>query len=414
MRLLSPAILCVLLLLLSCSHMEYALRQKGYAGIRRPWIRVRVLQGKEGVTISAKRSFIVRTRDANNEKSAYYSATPVVVRAAGGELTLLDQQGNLLEQRLSGVTIIADRKELLLLNNRQFRGIFEFHPLKGDSFYTVNVLNVEDYLCGVLQPEIGNRTEEEFEAVKAQAVAARTYAFVTEGKYPDREYDLINDIGDQVYSGVVGEQNITNRAVKDTRGEVLVYGENLIDAYYHSTCSGRTDNIEEVWDKGARPYLVGVTDDDFCRWSKFFDWNEFYPTAEFLDHIRSYLKTTGGDAGKIGERLLDAKLTDRTTGGRVKTIQITTERGSVVFRKDQIRWAFGRHDKPGIMPSTNFEIYLDRNEAGVVQQVHITGYGYGHGIGMCQCGAIGMARYGRTYQQILTHYYTGVRIRKLY
>lgn len=414
MRLLSPAILIVLSLLLSCSHMEYALRQKGYDGIKRPWIRVRVLQGKEDVTISAKRSFIVRTWDANNEKSAYYSATPVVVRAAGSALSLLDQQGNLLEQRLTKVTIIGDRKERLLLNNRQFRGIFEFHPLKSDSFYTVNVLNVEDYLCGVLQPEIGNRTEEEFEAVKAQAVAARTYAFVTEGKYPDREYDLINDIGDQVYSGVAGEQNITNRAVKDTRGEVLVYGEDLIDAYYHSTCSGKTDNIEEVWDKGARPYLVGVTDDDFCRWSKFFDWNELYPTAEFLDHIRNYLKTTSGDVGKIGKRLLDAKLTDRTTGGRVKTIQITTERGSVVFRKDQIRWAFGRHEKPGIMPSTNFEIYLDRDDAGVVSQVHVTGYGYGHGIGMCQCGAIGMARFGRTYQQILTHYYTGVCIRKLY
>jgi stage II sporulation protein D len=188
----------------------------------------------------------------------------------------------------------------------------------------------------------------------------------------------------------------------------------LIDAYYHSTCGGSTDNIEEVWDKGARPYLVGVADSDFCRWSKFFDWNELYPTAEFLDHIRNYLKTANGDAGKIGERLIEATISDRTAGGRVKSIQITTDRGSVVLHKDQIRWAFGRHDKPGIMPSTNFVIKLDRDENGVVQQVHIVGCGYGHGVGMCQCGAIGMARVGYTYQQILTHYYTGVRIRKLY
>lgn len=415
MRLIARSIsLVVVTLLLSCSHMEYALRQQGYEGIRRPWIRVRVLQGKDAVTVTNKRSFVVRTWDINNEKSAYYSATPVVVKAAGGVLNLLDQTGNLLEQRLRKVTITGGRKELISLNGKTFRGIFEFHPLQADSFYTVNLLNIEDYLCGVLQPEIGNRTEDEFEAVKAQAVAARTYAFVTKGKYPNREYDLINDIGDQMYTGVGGEQNITNRAVKDTRGEVMVFGDELIDAYYHSTCAGRTDNIEEVWDKGARPYLTGVTDSDFCRWSKFFEWNEIFPTTEFLEHIRSYFAATTGDKGKVGQRLVDVKLLDRTAAGRVKTLEVITELGSVALRKDQIRWAFGRHEKPGIMPSTNIEVYLIRDDQGEVQQVHVTGYGYGHGIGMCQCGAIGMARFGYDYRKILTHYYTGVSIRKLY
>jgi stage II sporulation protein D len=413
-RLLIAVFLSTLLLSLSCSHMGYALRQQGYDGLKRPWIRVRVLQRDADVTISAKGSFVVRTWDTNDEKSAYYSATPVVVKAADGRLNLLDQKGNLLEQRLRKVTIIASPKKRLRLNDQLFHGIFEFHPLKSDSFYTVNVLNIEDYLRGVLQPEIGNRTEDEFEAVKAQAVAARTYAFITKDKYPDREYDLINDIGDQVYTGIAGEQDITNRAAKATRGEVLMYENDLIDAYYHSTCGGRTDNIEEIWDKGMRPYLVGVADSGYCRWSKFFEWNELYPTAEFLDHIRDYFKTVNGDAGKIGERLIEATISDHTTGGRIKAIQLTTDRGSVVLRKDQIRWAFGRHDKPGILPSTNFAISLDRDEDGVVQQVHIIGCGYGHGIGMCQCGAIGMARAGYTYQQILTHYYTGVRIRKLY
>ncbi|TFH65741.1 MAG: SpoIID/LytB domain-containing protein [Candidatus Zixiibacteriota bacterium] len=413
-RLLIAVFLSTLLLSLSCSYMGYALRQQGYDGLKRPWIRVRVLQGNADVTISAKGSFVVRTWDANNEKSAYYSATPVLVQAVGGVLNLLDQKGNLLEQRLRKVTITPGPKKTPYLNNRTFHGIFEFHPLKSDSFYTVNVLNIEDYLRGVLQPEIGNRTEDEFEAVKAQAVAARTYAFITKDKYPDREYDLINDIGDQVYTGIAGEQDITNRAAEATRGEVLMYGDDLIDAYYHSTCGGRTDNIEEIWDKGMRPYLVGVADSGYCRWSKFFDWNELYPTAEFLDHVRDYFKTVNGDAGKIGKRLIEATISDRTTGGRVKAIQLTTDRGSVVLRKDQIRWAFGRHDKSGILPSTNFAISLGRDEDGVVQQVHIIGCGYGHGIGMCQCGAIGMARVGYTYQQILTHFYTGVRIRKLY
>jgi stage II sporulation protein D len=394
--------------------MEYLLRQQGYSRIKRPWIRVRVLQGDTAVTISAKGSFIVRTWDVNGEKSAYYSASPVIVKAESGTLFLFDPKGHPLEQRLSKVTIIGDRKKLLYLNGRSFRGIFEFHPLKSNSFYAVNTLNVEDYLRGVLQPEIGNRTEDEFEAVKAQAVAARTYAFVTKNKYPDREYDLVNDIADQVYTGVAGEQRLTDKAVKATHGEILKYGNEVIDAYYHSTCSGRTDNIEEVWEKPARPYLVGVADSDFCRWSKYYEWSEHYLTAEFLNHIRSYLKTGNGDAAKIGDSLYGATIGDRTTGERVKSIRITTERGSVVFRKDQIRWAFGRHEKSGIMPSTRFELDIERDENGAVRQVTVSGYGYGHGIGMCQCGAIGRARSGFNYRQILQHYYAGVRIERLY
>ncbi len=410
----SVVLLAVLLLSLSCSHMRYALRQQGYDGLKRPWMRVRVLQGTADVTIGAKESFMVRTWDRNNEKSAYYSASPVVVRAVAGSLSLLDQKGNTLEQHLRKVTVIPKPKKTLNLDNRAFRGIFEFHPLRSDSLYAVNVLNIEDYLRGVLQPEIGNRTDDEFEAVKAQAVAARTYAFVTKNKYPDREYDLINDIVDQVYTGIAGEQNITDRAIKTTRGEVLMYGNELIDAYYHSTCGGRTDNIEDVWEKGVRPYLVGVADSDFCHWSKFFEWSEVYPAAEFLDHVRDYVRAAGGDPDRVGERLLEATTSTRTDGGRVRDLQLSTERGSIVLHKDQIRWALGRHEKSGIMPSTNFVISLDRDSDGATQQVRINGYGYGHGIGMCQCGAIGMARAGYPYQQILTHYYTGVHIQKLY
>ena len=394
--------------------MQYALRQQGYENLKKPAIRVRILQSDKSVTVAAKGSFIVRTWDVNHEKSAYYSASPVVVKAQAGLLSLLDQKGNRLEQKIRKIAIISDVKSWLFFNGKKFRGMLEFYPEKNDVFYTVNVLNVEDYLRGVLQPEIGTRTSDEYEAVKAQAVAARTYALVTRNKYPDREFDLVNDIADQVYIGVDGEQTNTNKAVKQTRGEVLRYEGELIDAYYHSTCSGRTDNIEEVWDKSPQPYLKGVSDNDFCRWSKFYDWNELYPASELLDHIRDYLRANGGKTAEVGKKLKDISIVDKTAGGRIKSINIITDAGSVALFKDQIRWAFGRHDKPGILPSTNFETHLDRDESGTVYQVQVTGYGYGHGIGMCQCGAIGMARFGYDYAKILTHYYTGVRIEKLY
>jgi stage II sporulation protein D len=394
--------------------MEYAVRQQGYDGLKKPIIRVRIIKSQGNVTVGAKGSFIVRTWDVDSAKSAYYSGSPIVVKAEAGTLNLFDQRGNPLEQRLRKVTVIAAEQKWLWFNDKKFRGVLEFYPETGDAFYGVNALNVEDYLRGVLQPEIGTRTDDEYEAVKAQAVAARTYALVTKGKYADKGYDLINDISDQVYIGVEGEQGNTNKAVKQTRGEVLKYGGELIDAYYHSTCAGRTDNIEEVWEKQERPYLKGVTDNDFCRWSKFFEWNEVYPVAEFLDHIREYLRANGGDIAKVGSVLKGATIIDHTTGGRVKVIKIETNSGAINLFKDQIRWAFGRYEKPGIMPSTNFEISFERGEQNEIRQVQVIGYGYGHGVGMCQCGAIGMARFGWDYRKILTHYYTGVRIEKLY
>ncbi|MCK4857724.1 MAG: SpoIID/LytB domain-containing protein, partial [candidate division Zixibacteria bacterium] len=316
---------------------------------------------------------------------------------------------------LRKVTMIPQKKgEKLWINGKVFRGIFEFWPEKRGGFCVVNVLNVEDYLRGVLPPEIGKRNKDEFAALKAQAVAARTYALSTKDKYADKEYDLINDIRDQVYTGIAGETDQTDKAISKTRGEALTYWGELIQAYYHSTCSGQTENIEEVWEREPIPYLRSVKDADFCHWSKFYDWNELFDTAELLQNIRSYLAENNRPTGLVGDTLRDLKITAKTTTGRVRSVTVTTDKGSIILHKDQIRWAFGRAGTQGIMRSTNFTLDLERNGDGSVGKVHVTGYGYGHGVGMCQCGAIGMARAGFDYQAILKNYYTGVKIEKLY
>lgn len=404
----------IIFLVSSCARMNYALRQEGYDKLKQPIIRVRVLHTKDKVQVGTKGDCVIRTWDVNDEKSAYYSAVNVVVKPDGPLLSLYDLQGNQLESKLRRVTVVADKKSWVWLDKRKFRGIFELYPDGHDTMYVVNVLHVEDYLRGVLAPEIGRRKPEELEAVMAQAVAARTYALATRNKYPSKEYDLVNEILDQVYTGVEGEQRLCDVALKQTRGEVMQVDGKLIDAFYHSTCGGHTDNIEEVWEKDPKSYLKSVDDDTFCNWSKYYVWDETFPAATLLSNVRSFLKSTGRTQSHLGNQLKDIKIESRSPGGRIVVLKIVTEAGTTTLGKDIIRWAFARPGLPGILRSTNFEIELTRDAGNAIKTVLLHGRGYGHGVGMCQCGAIGRARAGVKYRDILTHYYSGVQIQKLY
>jgi stage II sporulation protein D len=409
------SILIILVLATGCNRLEYVDKHLGYDDLRKPLIRVCVFVGDGNIVLGAEASYVVRAWPDSGGQEIYYSASPLKIKSEHGLLSLLDTYGNLLERSIRKATLTPQKSQgPLLINGKRFRGILELYPQMDGTYYVVNVLNIEDYLRGVLPPEIGKLRENEFEAFKAQAVAARTYALATRDKYPDKHYDLINDIRDQVYTGIDGETDATNKAIDQTRGQAITYNGELIQAYYHSTCAGSTDNIEEVWDRDPLPYLRSVTDDDFCKWSKFYDWNELFTVREFLDHIRTYLSERGSGAERVGSKLIDLQIVDHTPAGRVKSVQLETDKGTVMLYKDQIRWAFGRSDSPGIMKSTNFVVDLDRGPDDSVQKVRITGYGYGHGVGMCQCGAIGMARVGYGYRDILTHYYAGVKIEKLY
>jgi len=394
--------------------MLYVQEQMGYSRLKRPLVKVRILHNAAKVRIGAKGNCIFHAWSKDGEKSTYYSSDPLRVRSNGDALEITDTEGNPIETNLSKVVALAEVKSWLYLNRKKFRGILEIYPDDQQGLYVVNVLHIEDYIKGVLPPEIGVRTPSEYEAVKAQAVAARTYALVTGDKYPDKNYDLVNDILDQVYQGWAGERYDTDKAVHDTRGEVITYKDKMIDAYYHSTCAGYTDNIEYVWPKPPEPYLKGVVDDTFCAWSKYYTWDESFSSRKLLENIRTYLEQNDRSTTRLGNALKDLKVVSRSGGGRIQDLKVTTESGVVSLAKDEIRWAFGRPSGKGILRSSNFRFKLQTGKFGNVDSVFISGRGYGHGVGMCQCGAIGRARAGQDYKTILKHYYTGVQITKLY
>jgi stage II sporulation protein D len=383
-----------------------------------PVVRVRLPFTETEYTISGKGRFIVQGTTLEGAEVTYYCAQPLRLTVSAGIWELAEQGGTVLETSLVRVAVRGKNpSDYLLINEQPYLGslVFYLPREQGDPPLVINRIHVDDYLLGVLPPELGQRTLREFEAIKAQAVAARTYALSHLGQYEGEEYDLRADHHDQVYIGLSAADELYRQAVKQTAGEVLRYNGDLIEAYYHSTCGGFTDEITAVWDKDPQPYLVMTDDDSFCAWSKYTEWSETWSTAELKENLLAYLQTAAEAPFIFFDRILSIRTEGRTPGGRVQRLVILTDRGTWRLDTDEIRWALGRPSTGGpILESARFTLFPEYAEDGTLGRLTAVGSGYGHGVGMCQCGMIGRARAGQDYRRILAHYYPGVEIKKSY
>lgn len=277
----------------------------------------------------------------------------------------------------------------LQFNGRPYRGALLFRP---DA--VVNVLPLEQYLYGVVAREIGGRTE--IEALKAQAVVARTYALahLRNGEFGDG-----TDF--QVYAGARGETAEVRRAVDETSGQVLQWQGRLARyVCYHSTCGGRTEDNENVFLTAPIPYLRSVA----CTL-------DAAPVAEGLRlgaeaeppaacNASSYFRWT---ASWPAWQVRDAEILQRSAGGRVTRLRVNGR----ILAGDDIRRGLKFRDARGRLVnlySTCFELFH------VGDRVEARGAGWGHGVGLCQWGARGMARGGIPYQRILAKYFPGTEL----
>lgn len=405
--------LALLILLWSCGTVPGLQEESTGSLIRLPFVRVLLDERADGVTVGADASFGIECLKAGQQQ-VFYSGQPVTVRTVDTRLVVYNYKNEVIRDSLDEVNILPrGNRNRVHYNQKRFRGIFRMLP-RGEAVRVINIVYMEDYLRGVVPPEIGKRVEGEVEAVKAQAVAARTYAMAHLKQYDNEPYDIKSSIMDQLYDGVTVEDPVVNEAVDKTAGCVVMYHDQLIDAYYHSTCGGRTDDINQVWERQEVPYLKSVDDGTACSWSKYYTWKEDFTEEQLRGRVEHYLTSDRGRDFRIG-RITDVFVGDRTPGGRVKSLVVQTLDQIYRFQKDRIRWVIGRTSNPDlILPSDNFEIDLHKDAAGQITSITFRGRGYGHGVGMCQCGAIGHARDGWTYEQILTHYYTNTNLKTLY
>ncbi len=405
--------LCLMILVWSCSNIPGIKDEEPGSFIRVPFVRVLLGETSESSTLGANHAFAIECI-ALGEQSIYYSSKPVKVWANGRTLTVENHNGLVLQDELDEVNIIPRGNDnRIKVDGMPYRGIISVLPY-GQNVRLVNIVYMEDYLRGVVPPEIGKRNKNELEAVKAQAVAARTYAMAHLQQYGNEPYDMKSTIYDQVYEGVRVENKLVNRGIDETAGRVVTFQDALISAYYHSTCGGMTDNISHVWDRKEIEYLKATADSGACSWSKYYHWEETFTEPQLRTRVEQYLSGSRGKDMRI-DPIQSIEIVERTPGGRVAKLVLSTQNERFRFYKDKIRWVFMRATNQDlILPSDRFDVKIKRDRIGQIKTISFIGSGSGHGVGMCQCGAIGYARQGWAYDNILTHYYQGSEVKKLY
>lgn len=284
------------------------------------------------------------------------------------------------------------RDKFIYINGRPYRGAVEVTASR-DALRVVNELSLEDYLVGVINNEISSKWHAE--AVKAQAVVARTYALYQMNSRTGGLYDIEGTVMGQVYSGALSEDEASARAVRETAGEILTFiGEPALTVY-HSNAGGMTDASRDIWAEDY-PYLKSVLSPYDSSAPKY-AWEFIVPASSF----KAVLNKAGYSIGDPREIRLD----ELSPAGRVKSLVISdSARNGLRLRGEDLRKILGY----SFLRSSAFEVWK-KGDLFVFR-----GRGSGHGVGMSQWGAKGMAENGYSYKDILMHFYPGTRLTKAY
>ncbi len=297
---------------------------------------------------------------------------------------------------------------IIKVNGKRYRGKIKISA-SNSSINIINILNLEDYVKGVLSKEMPiGRNEENLEALKALAICIRTYAInkIEDGKF---YFDIYADTRDQVYGGVDAETQISNKAVDETKNLILKYEDTPATIFYHSTCGGFTESSQNVFTTTQFPYLESVKDgnDPNCKISPRFSWQEKYSKELIVDRLKNYSLLDNQDY-----TLDDVSVISRFSSGRVNELELDLEDEngedkSFIIKGNEIRSIIRTTDGKNILWSTMFEVSINSN------YVILSGKGFGHGVGLCQWGAIALSQKRWSYTGILEHYFQGTTVEKI-
>lgn len=386
----------------------------------------------------------------------------LIARVADGSIELRDPDGILISADIGSDACLMPygfNTEYINVNGEQYRGGVILRPDDMGKITVINFLTLEEYVYGVIHREIGQSSP--LEALKAQAITARTFAALNKNRHSSLGFDLCADTHCQVYGGIKDEYNNTIRAADETTGKIIYCGNRPADTFYYKNSGGHTQNSEDVW-SAAMAHLKGKPD-PYCP-------EYTWKATITYDSLRQKLVQAGMDSGEI----ISAEIGGRNSAGAVSSLVIKGTKGETRLEKEKIRTVLGT----SLVKSTHFtienvgesadseqfnlallasdnkktscnkdELYLISSEGKVnkskvsdlilkskdkvlsavslsngkglpgsgtgeapEKSLIFSGLGYGHGVGMAQDGAIEMARRGMSYMDILDFYYTGVEV----
>jgi stage II sporulation protein D len=269
---------------------------------------------------------------------------------------------------------------------RKYKDDFEITAMPGD-LRILNLVDMDNYLAGVVESEGGGRKELEY--YKVQAVMSRTYARKYQAKHAEEGFELCDGVHCQAYHSMLRFTPKIDSAVIETSGIIMVDDhQNNVDAYFHANCGGQSCLPEYVWNKSV-PYL-STFKDTFCIYTKQATWTKKIPKYEWRSYLVNEFNYPIGDP-EYAEQLYNFNQKDRLAFYVSPALGIPLR---------DLRMKFH-------LKST----YFSCHEEG--DYVVLEGRGFGHGVGLCQEGAMKMAKYGYTYQQIALFYFPGLHFRDL-
>ena len=313
-----------------------------------------------------------------------------------------------------------------------FTGPLIITPTADRTFSVVRQMPLEEYLRNVVPAEMPASFQPQ--ALRAQAIIARTYALAKLGRHADEGADVCSIEHCQMFAPDSKRTAATDAAVADTRGEVLMCGNKLAQPYYHSNCGGVTDDAGLLWGpEYAQPYLCGTSDlpngkcpaavdgvlaadDPYCKGANSLHWMKSFSATEVDALVEKNLPIVQRDPSAQIHTVTNLAVEERTPHGRVARLRVEGldahgNQVSYAVFGDQVRWLFGTGNPgPGGLFSTLFDLTITKGDGGKPTGYTFHGAGRGHGIGLCQWGADGRAKCGQTYRQILCAYYPGTRL----
>lgn len=416
-------------------------------------VRIGIRNIKQDVTLSSPVGFYLYEKDNLNSEIMEIPDKEILIKVNNDSLIdIFDYEGELIDTISNDGSILIGSRDLFYstvqVDKNKYRGYIFFLTNNGN-MNIINHVHMEEYLYGVVPREIPASSQHE--ALKAQAVVARSYAYVSMNNHINDGYNLCNTTHCQVYGGFDGEHPSTNQAVKDTYGDYVSFNGDIISTPYHSNSGGHTEDSVKVWG-GSFPYLVGVSD-EYSTNAPNSSWTMNITPRE----IQNQFASVGIDIGQI----LDIKIEETTNSNRVTKIRITGSKKEEIMTGERFRSIMGNTylkstlfsvkkeggenpkktyiiDGYGNSPKEidlrnkyiidgegkktinrngaikasgkNSSVNLDVNSSVIPATFILEGKGYGHGVGMSQYGAMEMAKQGYNYSEIIKHYYRGVEI----
>ena len=342
-----------------------------------PEVKIGILSGVSQINLQTSEACSMIDTETKKEIQKIAKDTPFTI--------------NFPSLKNNSVEIRGGKNLQVTINGKKYLGGIRVNK-NSNSLTVINILPVEEYLRGVLPKEMSPSFSAE--ALKAQAVAARSFTLKNKNLHAKDGYDLCRTTHCQLYEGLAPISDVTDKAIQATSGEVLYFNGAVALTNLHTDSGGMTEANSNVW--GAEiPYLQPAEE----LTKKTQAWTVKFSKKDFAARM-------GADFGdlnsvNLSNLTIGKSSSDRTNSGRVKSAVIVGSKKTVQMSGNELRRKFS-------LPSTLFDMKIQGEE------IIFEGYGRGHGIGMSQYGAEAYAKSGWTYDKILKHYYKGTEIKKLY